>query len=322
VQKTGVDEDAKKYFEEDLYGTDSTKGYGESLVENKVSVSAEDKIAMLITASIEAGITLTDDQIVDAVDALTNGYAVHGAYLRHIASSLPETRDGLMDRVFELAQTMPELEHGLCRVMANHLVKSSSLLNNIQDIDRRAILDDALQVNPVLASKLKQLCDRAASTEVNPTSPLGGPEMITAALEITAAAMPKMTTPKVRKGEDDAVDVIKLEDAAKDYEGPTPGTTDFKVVKKTFNATGKDGQGYLKLKVEWDPDQITRGDIKLGLKRFLQNYVSHRYPVDHGYTYTAVVKDIDSKKGTATCQLAASRPGDATLEVTSKSKSK
>lgn len=318
TKKRGVDEDAAKYYKDDLYGTDSTKGYGESLVENKVDIT--DKIAMIFSALVKTGVKLSDDQIANCVEMLDRRPMVHGAFIRYITSSKIETRAELLDRVFELSQENPRFARTLYKVMLEHLIKTSDLLNRTDQPGQKIILDSAMQANPRLVKKLRRLCDSAVGVDeagVAPKGPQGASEMITAALEMTAAAMPKMTAPKVRKGEDDAVDVLKMEDAAKDYEGPSPGTIDFKLEEKSMQGN------YLFMGISWDPDEVTVGGqgLELALKKFVQSVVSHRAPVNYGYSYTAVIKKLDPKKGKALIQVKIAGNADAPLAVSSTSKS-
>ena len=308
-RKKAVDDEAAEYYE-DYYGP-----YGESLV--------EDKIAMIFELAKQAGIELSDEQVAACVDVLGSRPVVHGAYIRYATSSTNPSMGEMLDMVFELSQSDSTLSKELDRITVKQLLRTSDFLNRMSFEDQKQILLRAMRGDARFVNKIKKLYNKAlgieepkpveapVQTEPQPPVPQAGPEILTAALEITAAGMPKMTNPTVRKGEDDAVDVIKMEDAAKDYKGPTPGTIDFKIDKQNMEGN------YLFMAVSWEPEQVKLGGqgLELALKKFVQSVVSHRAPVNYGYSYTGVIKHLDPKKGNAVIQVKIRGDANAPLAI-------
>jgi hypothetical protein len=127
-----------------------------------------------------------------------------------------------------------------------------------------------------------------------------------------------MTAPKVRKGEDDAVDVIEMKDVAKDTDVSVPAMIPFE--HETPVKRGK----YLFMTVKWDPDdmKLSGNSLVVALKKYIQSVVSHRWPVDYGYSFTPVIEEVDPEAGTAIVFFQAATKADAPLAVSSTSKNK
>lgn len=311
--KQAVDDSAAKYY------TEYYKTYGEQLT----SDPREARIALIIELAATAGVTLLDEDVVKYMQILEARPMVHGAFLRYAASSTEPTMDDMVQMVFEKSQSDPELSRILDGITIKHLLQTSDLINRMTPEEQMAILGRAMRGNKRFYNRIEKLYRRALgiedptpepAPEAQPTVPQAGPEILTAALRIMAAGMPKMTAPTVRKGEDDAVDVIKMEDLAKDTDVSVPSAIPFE--HETPTKRGK----YMYMTIKWDTDdvKVSGNSLVVALKKYVQSIVSHRWPVDFGYSYTPVIEEVDPEAGTAIVYFQAATKGDAPLEVTGK----
>ena len=306
--KHGVDEAAKDYYRE-YYRT-----YGDSLVED----ARKERIALILEMAAQAGRQLSDHDIVDYIEILEDRPMVHGAFLRYATSSTDPTMDDMVNMVFEKSQSDQALSKVLDRITVEHLLKTSDLVNKMTPEEQKAILGRAMRGNKRFYNRIQKLYRRALGiedpkpvAEPQPPVPQAGPEILTAALKIMAAGMPKMTTPKVRKGEDDAVDVIKMEDAAKDADESVPGQIPFEHEKPV-----KRGK-YLYMTVKWSPEdvKVSGNSLQVAIGNYIRTLVSHRWPTDYGYNGIPVIEEIDPEAGTAVVYFQAATKADAPLAV-------
>ena len=294
------------------YWSDYLGEYGDQMVDPDIKL---DRIAMILAEAKIANVELSDDKVMNIAAQLERQPSGFGEFIRYAQLGGEPSLEQMANMMLELSNSDPQIAKVLDKMTVKYLISKSDALNRMSMQEQYDIILRAIRSNSHMRNQLKRLYNKHLGIQpeqLDQPIPANDPQIVSVAMKITAAGM---KDPKIKGQLDDAVDVVKLDDVAKDENQYVPGTVPMTYEKPISNGV------YTYVTIAWDPDdaeKLSGQSLALAVRKYVSSVMGRREVVDFGFIGAIHIDELDAEAGTALVHFRAAKPGNAKPAVETK----